>query len=125
MASIVLSGREVKNMIDNSIDELEYMGYDTDNLDPELMGSIIKKIISKIKKVKRAKAKAAKQPDSESYSINTPYGTAKVGETGLSITKPVSDKEETAEDEGIIGMVKKNPVLLAIPAIALLLLLKK
>lgn len=107
----------------------ELMGYEYDSMD--FYGkSLIKRIISRIKRARRRRAKRAKKRGNgdDAYSIRTPAGSVKYSDAGgLSFLKPSKGSKGNVHDyaqqrPGIMQMVQDNPLLLAIPAGALFLI---
>lgn len=117
---------EICGMVDNA----EMMGYDFE--DSELMGGFIvnaiKKIASNVRKRREAK-KSNSQSTIPSISVQTSQGTAALGPGGLTWTGqqniPIGNTgmslQTVPQQETILDKVKSNPVLLAIPAGALVL----
>lgn len=112
--------------MENQVAEL--MGYEYDSMD--FYGkSLIKRIISRIKRARRRRAKAKKRgAGGDAYSIQTPGGSIKYSDAGgLSFLKPSKGSKGNVHDyaqqrPGIMQMVQDNPLLLAIPAGALFFL---
>lgn len=144
------NGDLLNDTIDNELDTLELMGYDA--YSPELMGRVfgrlfrrigarirkrrggkkglVKRIISRIKKRRRARSKKGRGDD-YGLSFRSPEGTATIGPEGLSYTdrmKMVRAGMVPPEPEGggnIMAMITKNPMLLAIPAVVVLMFMMK
>ena len=122
---------ELVGAIDSLINRAELMGYDT--TDPELMGGLIKKLVKRIKK--RIAAKKKKGGSGGTYSISTPTGTVSVGAGGVQLTRPagtgtgttmpLSIQQPGMQQAGIMGMIQEKPYLLAIPALAMALIMAK
>lgn len=146
---------DLVNSLDSSIDselnELEMMGYDIE--DPEVMqglfskivsgirarrsgrgggsrGGIIKRIISRIKRRKRAKRK--KKKSGYGLSFMSPEGTAMLTPEGISfeqkqkmIAAGLLPPDTKPGAGGIMDQITKNPMLLAIPAGLLLMIMMK
>lgn len=133
--------------IDSQLNELDMMGYDI--YDPEVMGglfskiisgirarrssrgggsgrkSIIRRIVSRIKRRKRAKKR---KKSGYGMSFMTPEGTAMLTPEGISFEQRQKMIEAgllpptTKPGAGIMDQIKKNPMLLAIPAGLLLMM---
>jgi len=132
--------------IDSELNELEMMGYDIYN--PEVMGGLFSKIISGIRarrssrgggsrgglikrivsRIKRRKRARKKKKSGYGMSFMTPEGTAMLTPEGISYEQKQKMiaagllPPETKPGAGIMDQIKKNPMLLAIPAGLLLMM---
>lgn len=116
------TSNSLNGIIDEEIEKAEMMGYDVDDIDPELMGGLIANIAKRIRDA-REKRKAGGEP-STGLSITTGSGTMAINDQGFSLLKP-SQGGGTIQQGGIMDQIKDNPLLLAIPAGILALVLLK
>lgn len=117
---------------DNIIRKASLMGMDTS--DPELMGALFKKLARRIGKRIRARIRARmKKKGKFKYSASAPEGSVQFTEQGLSFVRPgpgmpgqpgpYGMQMKRSAGGGIMQQIQKNPLLLAIPAAALFLIM--
>lgn len=130
LAEYELLGYDIDGMIERELDQYQLMGYDRE--DPELMGGIIKRIIARIRARRAAKAAAAAQQapimatPPQNYAVTTPYGTAGYNQqTGLTYQDPNQPGIAVPQQMSIADKIKANPMLLAIPAVAVMFVMMK
>lgn len=124
----------IRNEIAGMMEDAELMGFDLD--DPEMMGGLIdgiKKIASAIRKRREARKKSGETTSAPAFSVQTPQGTAALGPQGFSWTGSLPQSLPIAttgyqiapvqQSESIIDKVKKNPALLGLAAIPVLMLI--
>lgn len=136
-ADVILQGVSQKFDIDYDkiIRKAELMGIDMS--DPEMAGNLFKRLARRLRKRIKARIKARRKRRGKSpafrYSVTAPEGTATYSDQGLSFVRPGPGTTGPGQypmqiQRGNIGgnmmaQIQKNPLLLAIPAGVIYLLL--
>lgn len=122
---------QIQNELDQMTEEATLLGIDLS--DPEMLGGFLKKLARRIKRRVRARIRARRarrgsRPRAP-ISVTTSRGTATMGPGGFSFVSPEAEAmpqeyapTALAPTGGIMDMIRRNPMLLAIPGGALLLL---
>lgn len=124
--------------IDQIIDDYNLMGSNNDVLNPDLyMGGWLKRLVRRIRdRVRKRRAERANRGivNPPNYSLTTPGGTVSAGASGFSFLPSqtgqtnipgLTFQQQQVKKSSIMDSLKDNPMLIAIPAIAALLLLSK
>lgn len=116
---------ESQAVLEEELERAELMGYDLDNA--ELMGAWLKKVAKRIAKRIKARIRARK---GKPLTVSTPKGQVTIGPGGVRYTTATPDtaaypvaRSAAIPGGGMLDMVKRNPLLLAIPAGLLVLVL--
>jgi len=119
---VLSADNDIDDIIDSELDNAEMLGYDTDDIDPELMGGLIANIIARVKAAREKRA--AGGTPSTGLSITTSAGTGSINDQGISFLRPQTGGG-IMQQGGIFDQLKENPMLAAIPAGLILILLLK
>lgn len=117
-----LGADSINAIVDDELNKAEMLGYDVDDINPELMGGLIANIAARIRAA-REKRKSGAEPSS-GLTVSTGSGTMSINDQGFSLLKPQTGGG-MIQSGGLLDQVKENPLLIAVPAALLAIILMR